>query len=166
MKRIIIIGCPGSGKSTFARALHAKTGIPLFHLDNMYWNDNKTWVERSVFLARLADALDGETWIIDGNYASTMAMRLAACDTVFWLDYPAEVCLDGVRARRGVPRSDMPWVETGEDAEFMEYVRSFNEEQRPHIVDLLQRQSGKKIIIFSGRSDADAFLHAAKASEK
>ena len=101
MKKIIIIGCPGSGKSTFARALHEKLGVPLYHLDMMYWNADKTTVEKDVFQARLAAVLEKEAWIVDGNYASTMEQRLAACDTVFFLDYPLEVCLDGVRERRG-----------------------------------------------------------------
>ena len=58
MKKIIVIGCPGSGKSTFARALHDKTGIPLYHLDMMYWNADKTTVEKSVFLERLSAVLE------------------------------------------------------------------------------------------------------------
>ena len=68
MKKIIVIGCPGSGKSTFARALHNKTGIPLYHLDMMYWNADKTTVGKRAFLERLSAVLEREAWIIDGNY--------------------------------------------------------------------------------------------------
>ena len=85
MKRVIVIGCPGSGKSTFARALHDKTGLPLHHLDMMYWNADKTTVPKEVFRARLAELLTEDAWIIDGNYGSTMETRMAACDTVFFL---------------------------------------------------------------------------------
>ena len=53
MKKVIVIGCPGSGKSTFSRALHEIVGIPLYHLDMMYWNADRTTVEKSVFLERL-----------------------------------------------------------------------------------------------------------------
>ena len=67
MKRIIVIGCPGSGKSTFSRALHSITGIPLYHLDMLYWNPDKTIVEKTVFLQRLSRVLREESWIIDGN---------------------------------------------------------------------------------------------------
>ena len=76
MKKIIVIGCPGSGKSTFSRALHNKTGIPLYHLDMMYWNSNKTTVEKFIFLERLSEALQKSEWIIDGNYNSTILTEL------------------------------------------------------------------------------------------
>lgn len=84
MKKIIVIGCPGSGKSTFSRELHSKTGIPLYHLDMMYWNEDKTKVEKNVFLERLSDALEKDMWIIDGNYGSTMESRIQKCDTIFF----------------------------------------------------------------------------------
>ena len=158
VKRIIVIGCPGSGKSRFARALHAETGIPLIHLDMLYWNADKTTVEKSLFLERLSEALDGETWIIDGNYISTMERRLSACDTVFFFDYPTELCLRGVRERRGVARTDMPWIETEDDAEFIEYVKAFNESQRPEIISLLERCSDKSITVFKSREQTDAYL--------
>ena len=159
MKKIIIIGCPGSGKSTFARTLHEKIGVPLYHLDMMYWNADKTTVEKSVFLARLSAVLEKEEWIIDGNYASTMEMRLCACDTVFFLDYPLDVCLDGARARRGKPRADMPWIETEEDAEFTEFIKKFNKQQRPQILELLKKHHDKHIFVFQSRMEADMFLN-------
>ena len=158
MKRCIVIGCPGSGKSTFSMTLCQKTGLPLYHLDMMYWNADKTTVEKSDFLERLTDVMNRETWIIDGNYASTMEQRMAACDTVFFLDYPCNVCLDGVKKRRGMPRRDMPWIETEEDAEFIGFIKRFQEEQRPQIMKLLEKYSDKNIVIFTGREEADAFL--------
>ena len=162
MKRIIVIGCPGSGKSRFSRALHAKTGIPLLHLDMLFWNADKTTVEKSVFLARLSAVLAEDTWIIDGNYASTLELRLAACDTVFFLDYPTDVCLQGIRERRGKTREDMPWVETEEDAEFIAFVRGFREEQRPRMLELLEKHGYKNIIVFRTREEAEEFLHKEK----
>ena len=157
MKKIIVIGCPGAGKSTFSRLLHSKTGIPLYHLDMLYWNGDKTTVEKDVFLDRLSNVLAEDEWIIDGNYISTMELRLSLCDTVFFLDYPTELCLDGVRTRRGVARSDIPWIETDEDAEFIEYVEKFNVEQRPRVLSLLERYSDKNIFIFKSREEAYEF---------
>jgi len=148
MKKIIVIGCPGSGKSTVSRALHNKTGIPLYHLDMMYWNADKSTVEMTVFLERLSTVIEKDEWIIDGNYSSTMELRMAAFDTVIFLDYPLEVCLDGIGERRGKPRSDMPWIETEEDAEFIEFVKSYNEQQKPKVMELLEKYSDKNITIF------------------
>ena len=158
MKKIIVIGCPGSGKSTLSRALHYKTGIPLYHLDMMYWNADKTTVEKRVFLERLSVVLEKDAWIIDGNYGSTMELRMAACDTVIFLDYPLDVCLDGIRNRRGKPRSDMPWIETEEDAEFIEFIKNYNKQQKPKVLELLKKYGDKNIIIFKSREEADAFL--------
>ena len=159
MKKIIVIGCPGSGKSTFARALYDKTGISLYHLDMMYWNADKTTVEKSVFLERLYVVLEKDEWIIDGNYGSTMELRMAACDTVIFLDYPLEVCLDGIKERCGNPRSDMPWIETEEDEEFIEFIKSYNEQQKPKVLELLEKYSDRNIIIFKNREQADVFLN-------
>ena len=159
MKKIIVIGCPGSGKSTVSRALHNKTGIPLYHLDMMYWNADKTTVEKSVFLEQLSDVLEKDEWIIDGNYGSTMELRMAACDTVIFLDYPLEVCLVGIKERRGKPRSDMPWIETEEDAEFIEFIKNYNEQQKSKVLELLEKYSDKNIIIFKSREQADVFLN-------
>ena len=76
MNKAIIIGCPGSGKSTFSRALHKKTKLPLYHLDMLYWNSDRTTVSKEVFRERLQSVLVLDKWIIDGNYGSTIEMRL------------------------------------------------------------------------------------------
>lgn len=159
MKKIIVIGCPGSGKSTVSRALYNKTGIPLYHLDMMYWNADKTTVEKSVFLERLSTVLEKDEWIIDGNYGSTMELRMAACDTVIFLDYPLDICLDGIKERRGKSRSDMPWIETEEDAEFIEFIKNYNEQQKPKVLELLKKYGDKNIVIFKSREETDAFLN-------
>lgn len=160
MKKIMVIGCPGSGKSTFSRKLHNITQIPLYHLDMMYWNADRTIVDKAVFRERLVDALQQEAWIIDGNYGSTMEMRMQACDTVIFLDYPLEVCLEGVRSRRGKARTDMPWVEAEdeEDAEFLAFIKSYNLESKPKVLELLEKYKDKNIVIFKSRGEAEEFL--------
>ncbi len=162
MNKVIVIGCPGSGKSVFAKALHKATDLPLFHLDMLYWNADKTTVEKAVFLERLTEVMQNEKWIIDGNYASTMEMRIQACDTVIFLDYPLDVCLDGVKQRRGTVRSDIPWIETEEDTEFIEFIKNFNIQNRPKILELLKKYSNKNIYIFKTRKEADVFLEQIK----
>lgn len=158
MKKVLIIGCPGSGKSTFSRALHSALGLPLYHLDMLYWNADKTTVEKSVFLQRLEEALKKDRWIIDGNYLSTMELRLKNCDTVIFLDYPLSTCIGGVLERMGKPRSDMPWVETEEDEEFMDFIKSFEEKSRPEVMKLLEKYKEKKILVFTSREQGDEFL--------
>ena len=157
MKKIIVIGCPGSGKSYFSRALHNKTQVPLFHLDRLYWKADKTTVEKEDFLKRLSAILEQEQWIIDGNYTTTMALRLAACDTVFFLDYPLDVCLEGIKERRGKPREDLPWIETEEDVEFIEFIKRYRTEQRPKVLRLLEKYAEKQIFVFSSREQSMAF---------
>lgn len=159
MRKIIVIGCPGSGKSTFSRGLHSKTGIPLYHLDMMYWNADKTTVEKCVFLKRLSDALAKDMWIIDGNYSSTMELRMQKCDTVIFLDYSLDICLDGIRERKGKPRSDMPWVEQEQyDEEFIGFIKKYNSQSRPQVMELLDKYSYKNIFVFSNRDEANKFL--------
>lgn len=158
MKKIIVIGCPGAGKSTFARELQKITGLPLFYLDMVYHRPDKTTCSDEEFDEKLSQILTQDQWIIDGNYARTLSARLAQCDTVFWLDYPLEICLQGIEARRGKPRCDMPWIETETDEEFMDFVRSFNSEYRPEMERQLQEYSGKEIVIFQSREMAEEFL--------
>ena len=160
MKRIMVIGCPGSGKSTFSRELHGITGIPLFHLDMMYWNADRTTIDKAVFRARLSDTVKKSEWIIDGNYGSTIELRMKECDTVIFLDYPLEVCLEGIRERRGKVRTDMPWVEAEdeEDEEFVEFIKNYNSQSRPQVMELLDKYSYKQVIIFRNRDEANEFL--------
>lgn len=160
MKKIIVIGCPGSGKSTFSRALKEITGLPLYHLDLMYRNSDGSKVKRELFRESLERALNGDKWIIDGNYASTMKMRISCCDTVIFLDYPTEVCIEGLRQRQGTQRPDMPFVKLNEteDAEFLRFIIEYNTQSRPQVLKLLEQYPEKDIIIFKNRTQADSYL--------
>jgi len=158
MKKIIVIGCPGSGKSTFARALNEKTEIPICYLDMLYWNADRTKVEKDVFRTRLSEALQKDSLILDGNYGSTMELRLQWCDTVFFLDYDLETCLSGVISRMGKPREDMPWIETEEDPKFMTFIKAYISESRPKVLDLLTKYRDKNVIVFHSRKEAEKYL--------
>ena len=159
MKKVIIIGCPGSGKSTFARELKKITGLPLYHLDMMYWKSDRTTVTKEVFLDRLRAAMDNQEWIIDGNYGASMEMRFEECDTVFFLDYPTEVCIEGIESRRGQPRSDMPWVENDNmDEDFIAFINNYNSQSRPKVLNLMEKYASKNIITFHSREESEKFL--------
>ena len=159
MRKIIVIGCPGSGKSTLSRELHSKMNIPLYHLDMMYWNPDKTKVEKSVFLNNLSDILEKDSWIIDGNYGSTMELRMQKCDTVIFLDYPLDICLKGIKERQGKLRSDMPWINTeNDDLDFIEFIKNYNIESRPKVLELIEQHQDKNIFIFKSRKEASDFL--------
>ena len=164
-QKILIIGSPGSGKSTFARALRDLAGLPLYHLDMLYWNADKTTVSREVFDERLQAVLEQKKWIIDGNFSRTMEWRLSLCDKVFFLDLPSEVCLESVRKRIGTQRTDLPWLETEEDAEFMDYIRSFSVEQKPKILSLLQKYPQLSVTVFSTREETELYLKELKEGQ-
>ena len=106
--------------------------------------------------------LDGDEWIIDGNYISTMQMRLAKCDTVFFFDLPTAVCLEGIKSRVGKTRPDIPWVETELDAEFEQFVMNFNNDTRHLVVELLDHFSDIKLVRFTSREDVDDYIKAIK----
>ncbi len=161
MKKIIVIGCPGAGKSFFSRELCKLTDIPVTHLDNIYWNKDRTHVSKDIFISGLRKVLDGDAWIIDGNYNSTMELRMSLCDTVFFFDLPTEVCLEGIKSRRGKPRSDLPWIEPEEeiDPDFILFVERYNTDTRPGVVELLEKYYQKNIIVFSSRKESQEYLN-------
>lgn len=157
MKKVIVLGCPGAGKSTFSRKLSAKTGLPLFYLDMIWHRPDRTEIEQDEFDARLQELLTCDEWIIDGNYARTLPTRLAHCDTVILLDMPLEICAEGIKSRIGKKRVDMPWVEKELDAEFLQWVIDFPRDVLPGINNLLIT-TDKTVIRFRSREEADAFI--------
>lgn len=160
MKKIVVIGCPGAGKSTFARRLKEMTGLPLYYLDQIWHKADRTTVSKEEFDAKLGEIIQQDSWIIDGNYLRTMECRLDACDTVFFLDYPLEICLEGAKARIGTVREDMPWVETEFDEEFRQWILDFPKDQIPVIYELLKKyETEKEIIIFKSRDEAEKFSY-------
>lgn len=159
MEKVIIIGCPGSGKTTFAEKLQKCTGLPLYYLDAIWHKPDKTHISRDDFDDRIQEIFATSQWIIDGNYNRTIEMRLKECDTVFLFDLPTEACIQGARDRVGKGRYALPWMETGVDPIFEEFIKEFSTKSLPKIYSLLDKYKAEKnVVIFKSREETDEFL--------
>ena len=157
MKKVLVIGCPGAGKSTFARKLTALTGLPLHYLDMIWHRPDRTTISREEFDKKLDEILLTDEWIIDGNYLRTLPQRLAECDQVFFFDLPTDICLEGAISRLGRPREDMPWSDDSLDEEFRQWIIDFNTEQRP-VIELLLTNCNRSVTVFKSRNEADLLI--------
>ncbi len=163
MKRVIIIGCGGSGKSTLSRVLSEKTNLPVVHLDKLFWKEGWVNISREEFDNLLNEELKKEEWIIDGNYDRTLKERLKKSDTVIYLDYPRMTCLLGVVKRvlsnYGKVRPDMAeGCPEKFDLEFIKWIWNFNKEHRDKFYKILKEESDKQIYIFRNRKECNEFV--------
>lgn len=158
MEKVMIIGSPGAGKSTFARKLRDMTGLPLYYLDMLWHRSDKTNISREEFDRALKEIVERDRWIIDGNYQRTLEVRMERCDTIFLLDYPLEVCLLGAEARIGTKREDMPWMEMELDKEFRQWILDFQGEPLAQIYRLFEKyKEGRNVFVFKSREEAEKF---------
>lgn len=159
MRKVIVIGFPGAGKSTFARKLRNITNLPLFYLDMLWHKPDRTNVSREEFDRKLCDIIQQDKWIIDGYYRRTLEMRLRACDTVFLLDFLLEDCIAGAQSRIGKKREDMPWIEAEFDEAFKQSIIDFHAIKIPQIYKLFNEyKNGREIVVFKSRKEADAYI--------
>ena len=150
MRRVLLIGPCGSGKSTLARELAPLMRLPLVHMDQLGWQAGWVETEKAELNARLAEVVAGEEWLIEGNYGSTLAPRLARADTVIYLDFPIRLCLWRLAKRiithRGRSRPDMPeGCPERFDAAFFWYVMNWNTGPRVRTEAKLAGYSGTVI---------------------
>lgn len=162
MERVAIIGSPGAGKSTLARRLGARTGLPLVHLDAEYWQAGWVETDKAKWLTRVGELIAAPRWIIDGNYGGTMSVRLARSDTVVVLDYPTRLCLWRAFKRivrlRGKVRPDMAeGCPERFDLEFIRYIATFRRQVRPTIEERL-RTFGGAIVRLTTPTATDQWL--------
>ncbi len=159
MKRAVVIGCSGSGKSVFSRKLRDVTGLTLYYLDMIWHKPDGTNILREEFDEKLRSIISRDSWIIDGNYQRTLETRIKACDTVFLFDLPTEICIEGALSRIGKRREDMPWFENELDPEFRQWIESFRTNQLPEIYKLLEKyKNSRQIVVFRTREQADKFI--------
>lgn len=88
MKRIVVVGTTGTGKTTMAQRLADRLRLPHVELDALHWGPNWTEAPREIFRARVTGALHGDAWVVDGNYGKVRDLVWSRADTVIWLDYP------------------------------------------------------------------------------
>ena len=166
MERVMIIGCGGAGKSTLARKLGEKTGLPVIHLDQIFWSPgNWQHLEKEEFDTLLIQEMEKSAWILDGNYNRTMELRLEKSDTIIYLDYSRYMCLlqwfKRVITHWGKARPDMaPGCSEWFDPEFIKWIWNFNKNYRKHYYEMLSAQKEKTVYIFRNRRQLNRFLNS------
>lgn len=161
MQRIALIGSPGSGKSTLSKELAGLTGLPLYHLDALYWRPGWQPTPGEEWKELQSDLVAGERWLMDGNYGGTMEIRLQRADLVIFLDLPRWLCLWRALKRawqnRGQARTDMaPGCPEKVDREFLSYIWHFPDRQRPKILQRL-REAGVEVVHLQSTEQVEAY---------
>lgn len=163
MRRIAVIGCAGSGKSTLARELGQRLGLPVIHLDRLYWRPGWEATPPDEWREIVRQATAQDQWVIDGNYSSTMDLRLARADTVVFLDFPTAVCTWRVLKRwasqRGRQREDV-----GEgcpekvDLEFLKWIWGYRKRSRPGTLRMLSEKKDGQVFVLRNAEEVAHFL--------
>lgn len=164
MRRVAIIGSGGAGKSTLARRLGEVLGLPVIHLDREYWQPGWAEPPKAEWQQKVEELVKREEWIIDGNFGGTMEIRLAAADTVVFLDFPNTICLLRVLKRR-LMHWDKTRPDMGDgckekiDLEFLGWVWNFRKTTKPKIEQrLLRLERSVRIVRLRTPGETKAFL--------
>jgi adenylate kinase family enzyme len=166
MNRILVIGNAGAGKSTLARRLGVKFGLPVIHLDSQFWRHGWQIPESQAWRQQVTALVASSEWVMDGNYANTFDIRMPRADTLVWLDYPRDICMRRVLKRTiigyGRTRSDLAeGCPDRFDIAFLRYVWSFPVKHRPRIVAGIAQFGGHlRVIRLSSDRDAEIFVAA------
>jgi adenylate kinase family enzyme len=169
MKRVLVIGPGGSGKSTFAKRLGQILGIEVKHLDSFYWRAGWTKPSNEDWIKTVNELISGESWIIDGNYGGTLPVRVGRCDTIIFLDMPRLLCLWRVTKRRLSYRNrSRPDMAEGcnekIDLEFIDWIWNYSSRSRPRVIKLLnEKKASKKIVWLRSNTDVERFLESCKS---
>jgi adenylate kinase family enzyme len=172
MRRVLVIGSGGSGKSTVAVQLGELLNLEVNHLDKLYWSAG--WVKPAPdeWLKTVTDLIDGDTWIIDGNYSGTLELRLRKSDTIVFLDLPRVLCLWRIVKRFFLYRKESrPDIAEGchenLNLEFVSWVWNYHRRSRPKVIKLLQEHAKEKQIVWlRSRNEVKTFLAGHKKAQK
>ena len=167
MKRIVILGCAGCGKSTLAKELGSILNLPVIHLDRYYWKPG--WVEEDpeVFSRFQQEVVREDEWIIDGNYRNSIDLRLSRCDTVIFLDFKRSVALTGVFKRYFQYKNktrDSIGIGCPEklDKSFLKWVWNFRKNARPILLDKVNDYPHVNFLLFKNRRELYKFVNSLK----
>ena len=163
MKRILIMGCAGCGKSTLAKELGTILNLPVYHLDVYYWQPGWVETEKEEFIAKQEEILKTDEWIIDGNYRSTLDLRLAKADYIIFLDYRRSVALKGVIKRyfkyRNKTRDSITiGCEEKIDCEFLKWVWNFKKDAKPILMQKINEHPDIPMLTFKNRRSLKKYL--------
>lgn len=160
-KKIIVLGNNGSGKSYFSKKLAEITGLPLIHLDLLFWKENWTHPSREEWAEIQSKLVASEQWIIDGMHISTLEIRFKEADAIYLLDIDTDTCLESVRQRESQDRTDFPKYldkQNGDFDAFTQGVLEFEEKRKPRIIELHNKYPIKNFIVFKTRKEIDDYL--------
>ena len=166
MKRVLVIGPGGSGKSTIAKRLGRILGIDVKHLDSFYWRAGWTKPSEEDWINQVNELISAESWILDGNFGGTLARRVERCDTIIFLDMPRILCLWRVTKRRLTYRNrSRPDIAEGcnekIDLEFIDWVWNYSSRSRPRVLKLLEENKArKKIVWLRSNAEVERFLRS------
>ena len=160
MDKLIVIGSPGSGKRAFSSALSSVTGLPVTHLDTLYWNENGTYVGDDVFFPKVKEALDVGRWIISGTYLNVLGQLLDVSDGVFFLDYSLEACLESIKNLKAQTGNGQ-WTALPEaNVNEASFINKFHMESRPKVFEELRRRPRLLVNRFTTNAGAETYPHA------
>lgn len=157
MRRVMIVGAGGTGKSTLARRIGAIAGLPVIHLDAEYWRAGWVPTPDAEWEPRVRELAARDAWVMDGNYGGTMDVRLARADTVVFLDLPRRVAIAGILRRwlahRGRTRPDMtPGCPERMRLEFVRWVWGYNRTRRPQVLARLATLPPERVVVLASRA--------------
>ena len=164
MRRVLVIGPGGAGKSTFARQLGEALDIKVNHLDSAYWRSGWSKPSEDEWVQTVTQLVSGDAWILDGNFGGTLELRLRHCDTIVFLDMSRLLCLWRVVKRRLLYRNrSRPDMAEGcnekLDLDFILWVWNYSHRSRPKVIKLLREQAeGKEVVWLRSRRGVRKFL--------
>jgi adenylate kinase family enzyme len=163
--RVAVVGCAGSGKTYVAARLAAGLGLPVTHLDAVFFDDAWTPLPPAHFATRQRELVAGPRWVIDGNYLATLPIRAAAADVVVFLDAPTWRCLAAVllrRARHGGGQDPASGRYSRVTWRFLRYVAGYRRSMRPRVLAVLA-DAGAVTVTLQTRRDVARLVAAVAA---